>query len=107
MMGMRAIEVTLVDEDKGHRFGTWIDKLDEYSWLDNESTMGDIYRAYQREYGRCQSKVYVDQENGPPKAIGWYFVSRQQYEDTQEYYLRGAWVMVGEYVPGVPEHIVS
>lgn len=101
---MRAIQVSLVNEDKGYIFSEWIDKLDECSWLGDDSSMGDIYRAYQSEYGRCQSKVYRDTTDGP-RQVGWYFVSRQRYEDDTDTYLCGAWVTVGEYVPGVPEHV--
>ncbi len=53
---------------------------------------GDLYRAMQREYGRCVSKVYIDKAGGPPLAIGWVFQGRDKYEDTDETYLREVWV---------------
>ena len=61
-------------------------------------TPGDLYRAMQREYGRCTSKVYIDAEGGP-KQVGWVFQSRQRYEDAPDTYLREVWVTVHEAPP--------
>lgn len=33
-------------------------------------------------------------EQPQPRHVGWFFISRQRYEDTGETYLRGAWVTV-------------
>lgn len=52
---------------------------------------GTLYRACQREYGRCVSKVYVDIDD-KTMAVGWVFVKRMEYEDTHETYLREVWV---------------
>jgi hypothetical protein len=57
---------------------------------------GVLYREMQREYGRCTSKVYIDDpEIGAPKAIGWVFQKRVPYaDDPNETYLREVWVTV-------------
>lgn len=91
---MTTLHVTLTNEDKGYSFSSWSEDLAD-TWMGEDATMGEIYRAVQQEYGRCTSKVYVDTSSGP-KTVGWYFVSRQQYEDTHEPYLRGAWVTVNK-----------
>jgi hypothetical protein len=92
----RAIEVTLTNEDKGHQFSHYVEPLAD-TWMGEDATMGELYRAMRDEYGRCMSKVYRDDpEHGEPLHIGWFFESRQRYEDTGEPYLRGAWVIVGE-----------
>lgn len=78
------VHINLSNDDKGYIFSEWVEQ-----WPADQAPS---YQDLQREYGRCTSKVYVDQDNASPKAIGWYFVSRQQYEDGEGKYLRGAWV---------------
>lgn len=96
--------VTLTNEDTDCRFSEWTEPVED--WLlhdDGTPDFGAIYRATQREYGRCTSSVYVDREGQSPARVGWFFVSRQQYEDTPENYVRGAWVTVRELVePAMP-----
>ena len=101
---MRGIEVSLTNETNGYIFSEHVDKLDNNHVLDENPTMGEIYRCYQKEYGRCMSRVFIDTPNGR-KTVGWFFVSRQHYEDTNKPYLRGAWVTVGEYFPATPERV--
>lgn len=95
------VTVSLVNEDRGYIYSEYEEELGAFA-LDGDGRpiMGDVYRSAQSEYGRCQSSVYVDVADGPPKRVGWYFVSRQEYEDYREhgerFYLRGAWVSVVE-----------
>jgi hypothetical protein len=100
----RAIDITLTNESENHQFSHHVELLAD-TFMGEDATMGDIYRACVREYGRCQSKVYIDTENGP-RHVGWFFVSRQQYEDAPDTYLRGAWVTVGEHVPAREEGVI-
>lgn len=76
-----------VNETKGYRCG------DSGVYETCCETTGELYRAMMREYGRCQSKVYVD-VNDKAQQIGWYFVKRAKYEDCNETYLQGTWVTV-------------
>lgn len=110
----RGLQITLTNEDRGHWFSEWVEPLADYP-NGEDTTMGEIYRHAQEEYGRCKSKVYVEKrvptndeggERWETLHIGWFFVGRQQYEDTNEPYLRGAWVTVGEYHAAIAEHIV-
>ena len=88
------IYVSLTNETKGHRFSDWSEPVEDHLLHDDGTPdMGAIYRLAQDEYGVCRSSVYVDTPTGPRK-VGWYFESRQRYEDTDEPYLRGAWVTV-------------
>lgn len=91
------LSFSLTNEDRGVRFSEWEEPLDDH-FVDDEGKLeaGALYRALQREYGRCQSSVYIDRANGETERVGWFFVSRQRYEDTGEPYLRGAWVTVLE-----------
>lgn len=98
MSGYR-IMVSLVNETEGRRFSDWDEPVED--WLLNDDgtpDTGHIYRVMQEEYGRCQSSIYVDKEGQAPKRVGWFFLSRQRYEDTDEPYLRGAWVTINEVV---------
>lgn len=55
---------------------------------------GVLFRRLRREYGKCDGRVYVDNEEGDPVAVGWVFVKRVEYEDARnrETYLREVWV---------------
>lgn len=89
------VRVTLTNETDGHMFAEFAERIDEYDLTDDgKPDFGDLYRALRSEYGRCQSSVYIDVADGPPRRIGWYFLSRQQYTDTNGTYLRGAWCVV-------------
>ena len=60
---------------------------------------GQLYRALQRQYGRCTSKVYIDLPSGA-KSIGWVFVKRQQYErHSTDTYLQETWVTLHKAPP--------
>lgn len=79
-----------VNATEGHRFGN------SEVYDTGRETAGEVYRAMRREYGRCVSKVYVDTPKGS-RAVGWVFLSRQQYEDARDnresaFYLREVWV---------------
>lgn len=96
------LAISLTDETAGYRFSDHDEEVPD--WLlreDGTPDTGAIYRECQREYGRCTGSVYVDRDGGPPERIGWHFVSRQQYEDTGEPYLRGAWVSLFTETPAV------
>jgi len=62
------------------------------SFTDN---LGRLFKAFQKEYGRCTSKMFIDGKNGA-KHIGWVFEKRMQYDDTREFYTREVWVEVKE-----------
>ncbi len=79
------LHVTLVNEDKEVRF------YDDLEPIEEGLTLGEIYRQAMREYGRPSGPVYVDQQNGPPKKVGWTFKKKMQYTDKGTY-LRTAWV---------------
>lgn len=96
------VEVVLTNEDEGYQFSSFSEPLVEWRHAKADGTpdFGAIYRSAQSEYGRCQSSVYVDTAAGV-KRVGWFFVSRQRYDDSTGSYLRGAWVTVIEVEPAV------
>lgn len=84
--GTLYVEVAHVNATKGWR-------LNESEPEETDlTTAGEVYRFATREYGRCQSKVYVDGPNGKAKHVGWCFVKRQKYEDCDETFLMETWV---------------
>lgn len=109
----RALHVVLTNEDTNNRFSEFIEPLAD-TLMGEDATMGEIYREARDEYGRCTGKVYVDRRVPTPEGgerweavhVGWFFISRQEYTDTHEPYLRGAWVTVGEHVPATRERVI-
>jgi len=60
------------------------------------TNIGKLFRSYQKEFGRCTSKVYIDTDQGP-KAIGWVFIKTMKYEDARsknDIYVREVWVTI-------------
>jgi len=57
---------------------------------------GELFRACQRDHGRCTGKVYIDGADGQPIHVGWVFVKRKQYQDCNDTYLHETWVTVRE-----------
>lgn len=94
----KGVKITLTNEDKSYVFSEWVEQIED------ERTMGELFRAYRSEYGRCTSKVRQDPDG---RVVGWYFEKRTNYEGEDETYLQGAWVVVGDYVPATPETVVS
>jgi len=93
-MGLYVSE-TYINKTAGHMIG----ESDPYeTWCKDR---GDLYRAMQKEYGRCTGKCYVDRA-GKSVPIGWVFVGRDKYTDCNEFYLRETWVTVYK---GKPERI--
>ena len=62
---------------------------------------GDLFRACQKEHGRCVSYMYHDDVGQP---IGWVFQKSAKYEDTGEPYVSEVWV---ELHKSEPTHTVE
>lgn len=76
---------------------------DEYIYpIDDAEDTSVIFRALQREHGRCTGCVYVDAEYGSTQKVGWVFRKKRPYEDVpDETYTHEVWVTlyrdVGDY----------
>ena len=88
---MRILETWLeVDGSKRYEIGNsgWYE-----AFSNNE---GELFKSMQKAYGRCTSKIYVDISVAfyPPRTvpIGWVFVKRERYEDSEETVLKETWV---------------
>jgi hypothetical protein len=88
--GLRVSE-SFVNATEGYRFG---DSEVYEPYTDN---VAQLFRSMQKEYGRCESAVYVDTPNGAQR-IGWVFSKRMEYEDSgrygrkRQFYTREVWV---------------
>lgn len=63
--------------------------------------IGKLFKSYQREFGRCIGKVYIDTPEGNARQIGWVFEKSMKYEDCDKYYLQQTWVTLYEDKPEV------
>ena len=64
---------------------------------------GTVFRACQKEHGRCTGYVYADCGDGP-KRTGWVFEKKCKYEDANEYYIQRVWVSLYDSPPTVTHH---
>jgi hypothetical protein len=97
---MLLIEESWVNATRGHRCG----ESGLYEPFTDD--IGVLFRAMQREHGRCVSSVYVDAPDGRRLRVGWCFQKRQEYADARpswpderRYYLAETWVMLYEREP--------
>lgn len=91
---MMLVRETYVNETRGAMIG----ESEFYEpWTSNR---GRVFRDYQKEYGRCISRMYIDVAGQEPRAIGWVFGRRERYEDARgkdrerDYYQLEVWVEV-------------
>ena len=74
----------------------WINATKGYSCGQSEvyqtwcETKGELFKAMQKEYGKCVSKMYI----GDNTHIGWVFEKLEHYTDTNEPYIMQTWVSV-------------
>lgn len=54
----------------------------------------ELFRSLQREHGRCVSKMYMDTKDGETRQTGWVFQKRDNYQDSDQEYIRETWVSV-------------
>ena len=105
MSGIAAIATSYLNRTENYRIHDDIQPIGE-TYFDEDVTPGEIFRESQKEYGRCESKVYVsisDPDNPGNEVampIGWVFTKLQEYDDTKEKYLQEVWVtLLREYDP--------
>ena len=76
------------DDIKTTIFGEWEE--------DTDRPMGEVFKIFQKEYGRCVSKVYRDIAMGDGTyhtvTSGWVFQKREHYERSKDTYLQEVWV---------------
>lgn len=79
-----AVRETHVNGSKGYHIGA------ETYELSGDKTSGELFRFFQREYGRCISKVYF---GDLARVAGWVFQRRKTYEDDPtQTYLHEVWI---------------
>lgn len=85
-MGNIIMREQWVNQTEGHMLGEteWYE-----AYTDDE---GELFRALQRDAGRCTGKVYVDTDEEDARPVGWVFIRKEKYTDVDEYYLRETWI---------------
>jgi hypothetical protein len=89
-----------INQTKGYRFG-------DSGWHEaHDDSLGKLFKALQKEFGKCVSKVYVDKADGPPMQTGWVFEKTMEYDDAHRLpkgkdrtYIREVWVTVSTFEP--------
>ena len=90
-----------VNRSKGWFFG----ETGPYETCHSTEERDKLFLSLQRQYGRCQGKMYVDRKDGSTLQIGWVFEKQTHYENTHEPYLQETWITVWSIPPQkVPEH---
>jgi hypothetical protein len=83
------IQESHVNASDGYRLSESVTTDLKDTYLGEDASVGDIYRASVREHGRCTGKVYV----GDGVHVGWVFVKRDEYEDApRETFLHETWI---------------
>jgi len=90
-------EWTSLDDKDGRWYGCGDSGLFEPFTEDR----GELFRAMQRENGRCIGFVYVDRKGDEVQKVGWIFEKRRRYDDCNETYLSQTWVTLHESEPTV------
>lgn len=87
------IAIDHVNRDEGYRIGEYVQDIEDTIF--EADSLGDMFRALRREYGRCTGRVYVDylhkDSKYGPYAVGWVFLKRVPYDD-EGTFLQETWV---------------
>ena len=85
---------------------TYVNRTKGYMYEQTEivethtETLGELFKKCQKEFGRCESKMFVDTANPhDPMQVGWVFVRDCLYDDgharnKEDWYTREVWVLV-------------
>ena len=87
------IQETFINASENAQYG----ETDVYeTWTDDK---GKLYKDLRSQYGKCTGKVYIDDQDGNAKAIGYVFQKRQAYDRSKETYLQETWVTLHDAPP--------
>jgi folate-dependent phosphoribosylglycinamide formyltransferase PurN len=108
---MKLVENHIIQQDDGKSYSMGYDPVTDLAdtYMGEDATIGDIFRASQKEHGRCVSKVYQDTDEGII-AVGWVFQKRERYEDSRETYIHETWIsLYDEWTPTIIKkpHVIS
>jgi len=87
------IRITHIDRSRNCSYGEYVETIDA-------ETAGEAFRELASEFGRCESKVYIDKADGGALHVGWVFAKRVPYDDSpREFFTRETWASPVEVVP--------
>jgi hypothetical protein len=76
----------------------WINQTKNYIIGDSgeyepyTENLNELFKSYQKENGRCISKVYIDTKDKQIIAVGWVFEKKVKYTDCDDYYIQHTWI---------------
>lgn len=79
---------------------TYVNATDGYMFYESNpytpftDNRGELFKAYQKESGRCISSVYIDDVHGNSHKVGWVFLKKEKYDDCKDTYLLETWVRI-------------
>jgi hypothetical protein len=79
---------------------TWIDQKNKSIIGETDiyetftDSKGKLFKALQNEYGRCVSKIFIDDLDGKTKQVGWVFEKKQKYDDVNEFFILETWITI-------------
>ena len=91
---LQVTERHIYEHEDGSRYsGGMPDKFTPFT-----EDIGELFRSYRSENGRCTGKVYIDTPDGTPDHIGWVFEKKRQFDDyspgdKERFYLDETWVI--------------
>ncbi len=83
---------------------------DEYTDNIEDTTINnlkELYRFGLKKYGRCISKIYIDNKEGKASHIGYVFIKKLKYEDCNEYFLSETWISLEHYIETVEREYLA
>ena len=80
------VDISIVNETENYIF---YEEVENWDYCENEK---DVYHAAKKEYGKCISKVYINNSVGKAQHIGWSFQKKCKYDDTNDEYIQTAWI---------------
>jgi hypothetical protein len=106
LTGGEIIREKYIDASQGYICGdNDIKAEDTIFHAEGKLNLSQLYAYGVKEFGRCISKVYLDDENGKPYQIGWVFQKRVTYSDSRETYLSEVWLTIERKYPARYEGI--
>ena len=100
---MKIVESHIMEDgDKRYRMCDDIVQDLSDTYMGEDATIGDIFRASRKEHGRCTGKVFLDKKDGTIIQIGWVFVKRERYEDSRETFIHETWISLYDEWHSVP-----
>ena len=86
-------EITAINKTQNHVI------FEEIQNWDICNTTSEVYHVALKEYGRCVSKIYIDNKDGSTRHVGWVFKKKCRYGDANESYINESYIQETRITP--------